>query len=388
MDVRCSALWPSRFQYLYAAASTRDPFHFGTSKYFPHLICANVEILQIYLRQYGLPSHGTKKELYDRLLGKVLFEEELKHIPITSPVVLNDEQIREEEDASSTAIKEWVQCETCSKWRAVSSKVNIETLPDTWLCSMNSWDANYNSCTAPEEPQDEEIDNCVSKEEEEEEEDKDVDKEKKQYTCPSDGSIYSYRDLEAMEKNVLEKMNDFSEADKLQILSKFKTFIVENQAQKIEQQEKVRKRKREQEEKAANSAALYAATLDETAHALAKKKATSTNSKRQLPIHTFPSSYKDEKMAIKMLRRDLHFGASVDAVDKWDRTPLHYACMQGYRLYADVLLRAGAHPFACDIGDRCPEEVIPMPYLFKFANFMRECGAGPNSADALDADSD
>lgn len=102
---------------------------------------------------------------------------------------------------------------------------------------------------------------------------------------------------------------------------------------------------------------------------MAKKTATTKNKSRQLPIHTYPSKYKNEKTAVAMLNRDLHFGADVNHADKWDRTPLHYACMKGFRHYADALLQIGATPGLCDIENRCPEESIPVRFLGKFQNF-------------------
>lgn len=48
--------------------------------------------------------------------------------------------------------EEWVQCDQCTKWRRLptSSNICMEDLPDSWNCSMNTWDKN-SSCSKPEE---------------------------------------------------------------------------------------------------------------------------------------------------------------------------------------------------------------------------------------------
>lgn len=47
----------------------------------------------------------------------------------------------------------WVQCErkTCRKWRRLPPDISPESLPDRWLCSMNTWDTRFASCAADEE---------------------------------------------------------------------------------------------------------------------------------------------------------------------------------------------------------------------------------------------
>ncbi|EEA04954.1 CW-type Zinc Finger family protein [Cryptosporidium muris RN66] len=45
----------------------------------------------------------------------------------------------------------WAQCEICKKWRRLPLGMNPDTLPDEWVCSMNTWDLSYNSCEALEE---------------------------------------------------------------------------------------------------------------------------------------------------------------------------------------------------------------------------------------------
>jgi len=50
-----------------------------------------------------------------------------------------------------------VQCERaeCRKWRRLPLDVDPESLPDLWVCSMNTWDPRFASCAAEEEDVDE-----------------------------------------------------------------------------------------------------------------------------------------------------------------------------------------------------------------------------------------
>lgn len=49
--------------------------------------------------------------------------------------------------------QEWVQCESCQKWRRLPADGSIksESLPDVWYCSMNTWNKDEASCVADEE---------------------------------------------------------------------------------------------------------------------------------------------------------------------------------------------------------------------------------------------
>merc|ERR1712195_65873 len=46
---------------------------------------------------------------------------------------------------------EWVQCESCKKWRTVPSTMNVASLPDLWYCALNTWNETYNHCNKPQE---------------------------------------------------------------------------------------------------------------------------------------------------------------------------------------------------------------------------------------------
>ena len=46
---------------------------------------------------------------------------------------------------------EWVMCEKCEKWRKLPSHISADDLPDTWYCTMNTWNPKAASCDAPED---------------------------------------------------------------------------------------------------------------------------------------------------------------------------------------------------------------------------------------------
>ncbi|KAL9189654.1 hypothetical protein ACHAXT_009329 [Thalassiosira profunda] len=45
----------------------------------------------------------------------------------------------------------WVQCDRCHKWRHLPHSVDLNSLPDTWFCELNTYDAKRNNCEAPEQ---------------------------------------------------------------------------------------------------------------------------------------------------------------------------------------------------------------------------------------------
>ena len=49
---------------------------------------------------------------------------------------------------------EWVQCEKCEKWRKLPPYMAADELPDTWFCTMNTWNPDSASCEAPEDKAD------------------------------------------------------------------------------------------------------------------------------------------------------------------------------------------------------------------------------------------
>ncbi|KJP85884.1 hypothetical protein AK88_04471 [Plasmodium fragile] len=52
--------------------------------------------------------------------------------------------------SASNNVVNWVQCESCKKWRKVDAHININLLPDEWYCHLNFWNS-YNNCNMEEE---------------------------------------------------------------------------------------------------------------------------------------------------------------------------------------------------------------------------------------------
>ncbi|CAM9369044.1 unnamed protein product [Chrysoparadoxa australica] len=44
----------------------------------------------------------------------------------------------------------WVECDKCKKWRRLPDHLDAEKLPSKWFCSMNTYDPERASCSAPE----------------------------------------------------------------------------------------------------------------------------------------------------------------------------------------------------------------------------------------------
>jgi hypothetical protein len=49
---------------------------------------------------------------------------------------------------------EWVACEKCEKWRKLPPYMSADELPDTWYCTMNTWNPDAASCETPEDKAD------------------------------------------------------------------------------------------------------------------------------------------------------------------------------------------------------------------------------------------
>lgn len=48
----------------------------------------------------------------------------------------------------------WVQCNKCRKWRKVPESIDIDSLPDKWFCSLNTWAPAYAKCLSKQEVED------------------------------------------------------------------------------------------------------------------------------------------------------------------------------------------------------------------------------------------
>ena len=202
----------------------------------------------------------------------------------------------------------------------MSGDVDLDALPDHRLCTMNTEDA-YNSCEKAEEPQEDE-----------------------------DGDSENGED----DGNDLETEEDKTAKIAAEAAATAAAEIVKANKKRAREEDKDR-RKIASGIKAQQELDDYVAGLTVEQKSEHKKNAVKKNNQGQIPIHLYPKQYGDKK-ATKLLRIDLHFGADVEAQDKQDRTPLHYAVMNSCEEYEQALLAKGAHPFACDISDRCPDE--------------------------------
>merc|ERR1712176_998803 len=61
---------------------------------------------------------------------------------------LGEEETTEEVEQNET---EWVQCDSCKKWRVLPDDVKATSLPDLWYCHMNIYDPKRSNCDAPEQ---------------------------------------------------------------------------------------------------------------------------------------------------------------------------------------------------------------------------------------------
>lgn len=224
-------------------------------------------------------------------------------LPSEQAVIVKEEV--KEGSPTSPSKKNWICCDRCEKWREIPLEI-LETLnpADPWSCTMNLWDDEFNTCEKPEAAQEE----------------------------------HSEDDSSGNEDGETEE--DLKYRKKQELLD----------AKREETRVKQRVKEREELE-------IYIASLSESDITQAKLQAKKKNGKKkQLPIHLYPSMFADKKAA-KMLRRDLYFGADIDAQDYQGRTALHYSYTEECPIYRDVLLECGAEPYVCDNGERAPHEL-------------------------------
>ncbi len=43
------------------------------------------------------------------------------------------------------------QCDDCRKWRVLPPDIAVDSLPDTWRCTDNTWDWAHSHCTDPDQ---------------------------------------------------------------------------------------------------------------------------------------------------------------------------------------------------------------------------------------------
>jgi hypothetical protein len=56
----------------------------------------------------------------------------------------------EHDDSDDSDDAQWVQCDSCSKWRIIPGRV-VATLPKQWYCTDNTYDPKRSSCDAAEQ---------------------------------------------------------------------------------------------------------------------------------------------------------------------------------------------------------------------------------------------
>lgn len=64
------------------------------------------------------------------------------------PVVAQPGQTKDDDNL------EWVQCDSCSKWRKLPPHVSADDLPEVWYCTLNTWNPASASCDVPEDKAD------------------------------------------------------------------------------------------------------------------------------------------------------------------------------------------------------------------------------------------
>lgn len=80
----------------------------------------------------------------------------------TKKAAVDDEDARQLDDIlAPEAPTNWVQCDACNKWRRVPWHVDLEALPDPWVCSQNTWDIDAATCEAPQDAYDASKENAM-----------------------------------------------------------------------------------------------------------------------------------------------------------------------------------------------------------------------------------
>lgn len=80
----------------------------------------------------------------------------------TKKAAVDDEDARQLDDIlAPEAPTNWVQCDACNKWRRVPWHVDLEALPDPWVCGQNTWDIDAATCAAPQDAYDASKENAM-----------------------------------------------------------------------------------------------------------------------------------------------------------------------------------------------------------------------------------
>ena len=80
----------------------------------------------------------------------------------TKKAAVDDDDARQLDDIlAPEAPTNWVQCDACNKWRRVPWHVDLEALPDPWVCGQNTWDIDAATCAAPQDAYDASKENAM-----------------------------------------------------------------------------------------------------------------------------------------------------------------------------------------------------------------------------------
>lgn len=70
----------------------------------------------------------------------------------TAQMLANGSQDGYNQAGTGIAMKmDWVQCNTCKKWRTVPEGIDVQSLPERWYCYMNGWNPATSKCSAKQE---------------------------------------------------------------------------------------------------------------------------------------------------------------------------------------------------------------------------------------------
>ncbi|KAI3966719.1 hypothetical protein MKW92_042174 [Papaver armeniacum] len=126
-------------------------------------------------RKIGSKGKRLLMDTEDALELKLTWEEAqdlLRPPPTVKPsvVIIEDHEFEEYEEPpvfgkktiftarSSGGQDQWVQCDSCSRWRKLPADV---LLPSKWTCADNAWDPERSSCSVPDELSRKELDNFL-----------------------------------------------------------------------------------------------------------------------------------------------------------------------------------------------------------------------------------
>jgi len=373
------------------------------------------EYIKLHLRSANLPTDGNKQALYERYLGNWLENKEREAINAEAEkryqeqkkVLAEEKRIQQlTDEEKDREFPKWKQCRDCQKWRALPHDLLPEKMPEHWVCSMNTFDTECNSCDKSEAgrppsaderaaTQHETTDVSVPSEEESKEkaepgaggtggvdsltsnddnstwvqcddcnkwralpQDTVVEDLPDKWTCAlntdsardsCDKSEVDHHDFDhSDEEDDEEEVDEYglTEEYKQEVLQKFKAYkaeLHEKKRARAERDEELAKERTERMlRKQEDIFAAWARKLSK--HEMAARKRVA-NRAEELRGRLPISTYPyefDEAKACQQLLRDVHCGVDVNAEDGGGLTAIYHAHMNHYEGYVQLLLAAGA----------------------------------------------